>query len=88
MRGTNSKNNKKRPKNHSFAAVKGWNGVEKLRPSKGISRAPTLMYIPNFNFLSQLGGDLGEEQHFFEVKRGGNSISPLLIGLGDWFLDM
>ena len=29
------------------------------------------MYIPNFNFLGQFGGELGEEQHFFEVRNGG-----------------
>ena len=34
MRGTNSKNKEKRPKNHSFVAIKGWNRVEKLRPQK------------------------------------------------------
>ena len=37
VRGTNSKNKKKRPKIHSFKAVKGWNGVEKSRPPKGTS---------------------------------------------------
>ena len=40
------------------------------------------MYIPNFNFLAQLGGQIREEQHFFEVKNGGNPISPLLVELG------
>ena len=35
------------------------------------------MYISNFNFLAQLGGELGEEQHFFEVKNEGKPyISP------------
>ena len=26
------------------------------------------MYIPNFNFLAQFGGELGEEYNFFDVK--------------------
>ena len=47
------------------------------------------MYIPNFNFLAQFGRELGEEQHFLRSKmRGRNLISPLLIDLRDWFLDM
>ena len=40
------------------------------------------MYILNLKFLAQFGGEIGEEQHFFEVKKGGNPISPLLIDLG------
>ena len=40
------------------------------------------MYIPNFNFLAEFGGVIGEEQRFFEVKKGGNPISPPPIDLG------
>ena len=46
------------------------------------------MYIPNFNFLAQFGGKIGEEQNFFEVRKGGNHISPHLIYLVGWFLDI
>ena len=46
------------------------------------------MYIPNFSFLAQFGGEMVEEQHFFRSKGGGNPISPFLIDVGGWFLDM
>ena len=39
------------------------------------------MYILNFNFLAQFGGEIEEEQNFFEVKKEGNPISPSLIDL-------
>ena len=40
------------------------------------------MYILNFNFLTQFGAKIEDEQHFFEVKKGeGNFISSLLIDL-------
>ena len=29
------------------------------------------MYIPNFSFLALFGRKIGEERHFFEVKRRG-----------------
>ena len=41
MRGTNSQNEKKRPKNHTLGAVKGWKEAEKTRPTKGTSKAST-----------------------------------------------
>ena len=30
------------------------------------------MYTPNFYFLAQFGGEIGEEQHFYKVKKLGN----------------
>ena len=38
MREKNEKNEKSRSKNHFFEFVRGWNEVEKSRPSKGTSR--------------------------------------------------
>ena len=46
------------------------------------------MYIPNFNYLAQFGGEIEKELHFFKVKKGGIPITPLLIDLGGRFLDM
>ena len=31
------------------------------------------MYIPNFNFLAQFGGVIGNEMSFFKVKKEKNS---------------
>ena len=41
------------------------------------------MYIPNFNFLVQFEGKIGQEQYFFEFKKGEIPISPFLNDLGD-----
>ena len=53
-------------------------GLESPDLPKGTSRVPTkCRYIYNFIFLAQFGGEIGEEQHFFEVKkRGKPHISP------------
>ena len=46
------------------------------------------VHLSNFNFLVQFGGKIGEEQHFFEVKKEENLyISPLnCLGRGVDFL--
>ena len=46
------------------------------------------MYIPNFNFLAQFGGELGGDSTFLRSKIGGNPISFLLSDLGSWCLNM
>ena len=46
------------------------------------------MCIPNFNFLAQFEGEIIEEQHFFEVKKGGkphNSPPEWLSGFIFWY---
>ena len=47
-----------------------------------------LMYIPNFNFLAEFGGKIGEKQLFFKVKKGKTFIFSLLIDPEGQFLDM
>ena len=74
MRGTNSKNDineKTRPTTTSLGL---W-GVEMALKSRDPTRhiyGTYWMYIPNFNFLVQFVEEIGEEQLFFEVKKGRN----------------
>ena len=56
------------------------NGAEKSRPPKGTSRTHYLMYIPDFKFLVQLGGELCEEQIQKMRKNNQNTISLRLQG--------
>ena len=44
------------------------------------------MYIPNFGLLAAFGGELGEEQHFFEFKNRGKLYlsSELTWGVDFW----
>ena len=44
--------------------------------------------IPNFNFVTQFGGEIWEEQLFFKVKKRKTSISLLLINLRGWLFDV
>ena len=72
MCGTNSKNEKTRPKTHFFEAVEGWNVAKKLRPpppQKNHIQDPYQIYIPNFRFLAQFGKELCEEQTQNEKKK-------------------
>ena len=47
------------------------------------------MCIPNFSFLAQFRGGIGEEQYFFEVKKGVNPyISPPNWLEGGWLFYM
>ena len=62
MRGINSKNEKERTKNLFCEAVRGCTEAEKSRPPKGTSRALYEVYIANFKFLNQFGGELLEKQ--------------------------
>ena len=51
-----TKNKINLPKNHIFWAMRGWDGTEKLRPSKKHIQGP------NFKFPAQFGGMLCEGQ--------------------------
>ena len=75
MRGTNSRNERNEKIRQKITM-----GLKSRDPQKALLGH----LLPNFNFLAQFGVELGEEQHFFEIKMGGgNPISALLIDLGD-----
>ena len=62
---------KKEHKHHSFEGVRRWDGPEKSRP-------PHLA----INFVAQFGGKVGEEKHFFNIKKEENSHISFLNSLG------
>ena len=57
-------------------------------PKRHILQGTYKMYVPNFNFLAQFEGEIGEEQHFLGSNRGEILIFPFLIDLGGRFFDM
>ena len=69
-------------KNHFFEAVKGWNGAEKSRPSKGTCRTF------KFQLTITIWGWWCRNNRFSRSKSGKPLIFPFLIDLESCFLDI
>ena len=64
----------KNDQNQHFCGYGGWgeDKAERPKPLRDTSRTQTKICLPNFNFPTQHGGEKGQEQLFFKVKKGKN----------------
>ena len=72
-----------------FGAVRGWNWAEKSTPPKGTSIGLLLyVYMSNFSFPAEFGGEIRERTVFFQGQKGEKfSYLPSQLTWGGRFFD-